>query len=988
MRRFSPLVGRAVVANLLVLFVAVGAWAQVQTGNIFGTVQTRDGAPLPGVTVMLTGVGAPQTFITDSQGRFRFLNLSPGTYQLRAELAGLGTAARSGIGLSIGQNPDITLQLNPAMEQAITVTAEAPLLDVRRTGTGATMTSVELEEVPTARDPWVILQQTPGVLVDRINVGGNESGQQSQYIGKGAVGTQATWNVDGVNITDVGALGSSPTYYDFDAFEEMQVATGGTDIRVLTPGVQLNMVTKRGTNDVEGSARYFNTSGEWQSDPTIPTEATYLTAVNEIDDITEMGIEAGFPIIRDRLWLWGAYSDQQIDLLTTQTIAGARFIDKTALETINAKLNAQLWSSNSLSIAAMKGDKIKLGRNVSASRPPETAWNQSSSYPGPTMWKIEDTQIFGSNFYLTGLYSHVEGGFQLIADTGRGCTDITCALEAEPAYLDVSRTLHPTSIWQRGFYNYLSDRPQDQMRADAASFFQTGSLNHELKFGLGVRDSDVRSYLAWAGHQYMVFYDQPGTEGATGGVAFSRPMDFTYNVKQTDFYVGDTMLIGNLTVQAGLRWDNQVGTVASGGTIANPTIPDILPELRFEGSDLGELEWNSISPRVGLTYALGAERRTLLRAAANRYVDQMGGSIVYLPSPVGYQYLYYYFTDVNGNRRVDRDDIDFDTGIVSFYGVDPSNPTAVDPPNRWDPDMKPPRTDELIFGLEHQLSPTFVLGGNVTWRKLKDLSTVRYEKTRGAGDFLTAADYVERGVVEGTLPNGEAYSLPYYSPETVAPYGVVTNLPGYSQEYRGVELNATKRMSNRWMLRGNLSFNDWTQDVGDETYPDPTRLRLAGTCSQCDGGIVSQGSGSGSGAKGGIYINSKWAYNLTGLFEIPVIETTLGVSLNGRQGYPIPYVHRVTVPNESAKQILVTEDIDDFRHDDIQTLDLRLAKDVRLGPVGVVLSVDAFNVFNQNTILQRNTGLFTTATRANPGANQITELVSPRVFRLGARLTF
>src|SRR5437016_3539091 len=348
MKRCPPLrFLAAITAALLVSLMAVSAFGQVQTGNIFGHTQAKDGSMLPGVTVTLTGVGAPQTFVTDSTGAFRFLNLSPGTYALKAELAGFGVSTRQGISVSLGRNADVTMTLNPAAAESITVTAEAPLLDVRKAGTGATVTKIELEKVPTGRDPWVILQQTPGVLIDRINVGGNESGQQSSYVGKGTVSAQSTWNVDGVNITDVGALGSSPTYYDFDSFEEMQITTGGVDPRIQTPGVQLNMVTKRGTNDIKGSARYFKTDKGLQAKPKIPGEATaYLQRVNQINSIDDYGVEVGGPIIKDKLWLWGAYSDQQINLLTATLLqSGARFLDKTKLQNENLKLNAQPLAS-------------------------------------------------------------------------------------------------------------------------------------------------------------------------------------------------------------------------------------------------------------------------------------------------------------------------------------------------------------------------------------------------------------------------------------------------------------------------------------------------------------------------------------------------------------------------------------------------------------------------------------------------------------------
>ncbi|HEX3526931.1 MAG TPA: carboxypeptidase-like regulatory domain-containing protein, partial [Thermoanaerobaculia bacterium] len=220
-----------IVAVLAVLFLVGGgaAFAQLQTGNLYGTVVDEQGAALPGVTVTLSGQGAPQVQVTDAKGAFRFLNLSPASYQLKAELEGFSTIEYPNVAINVGRNTQIEVTLSAAVEDVITVLGETPLLDERRISTGATVSNSELEKIPTARDPWAVLQTTPGVLTDRINVGGNESGQQSSYVGPGSGGDQAIWAVDGVVITDMAALGSSPAYYDFDAFEEMQVTTGGSD---------------------------------------------------------------------------------------------------------------------------------------------------------------------------------------------------------------------------------------------------------------------------------------------------------------------------------------------------------------------------------------------------------------------------------------------------------------------------------------------------------------------------------------------------------------------------------------------------------------------------------------------------------------------------------------------------------------------------------------------------------------------------------------
>ena len=79
------------------------------------------------------------------------------------------------------------------------------------------------------------MQSVPGIVVDRVNVGGSESGQQANYIGKGTTGSQATWNVDGMPLTDMSSL-SSPFYYDFDMFSEMNFTTGGAEGRSLRIG--------------------------------------------------------------------------------------------------------------------------------------------------------------------------------------------------------------------------------------------------------------------------------------------------------------------------------------------------------------------------------------------------------------------------------------------------------------------------------------------------------------------------------------------------------------------------------------------------------------------------------------------------------------------------------------------------------------------------------------------------------------------------------
>src|ERR1700730_5521073 len=184
--------GRLVAVTAALLLLSGGAvMAQLQSGNLYGKVSDQTGAALPGVTVTLDTGEAPQIQVTNAQGEFRFLSLAPATYKIKAELQGFSPVEYPHIVINVGRNTNIELTMNSAGEAVLTVTSESPLLDEKAIRPGATVSQTELQKIPSSRDPWTVLQGTPGVLVDRVNVGGNESGQQSLYVGPGSMGAQS-----------------------------------------------------------------------------------------------------------------------------------------------------------------------------------------------------------------------------------------------------------------------------------------------------------------------------------------------------------------------------------------------------------------------------------------------------------------------------------------------------------------------------------------------------------------------------------------------------------------------------------------------------------------------------------------------------------------------------------------------------------------------------------------------------------------------------
>jgi hypothetical protein len=992
-----------------ILGIASGAFAQSQTGNVYGSVKDEKGEPLPGVTLTLSGGGAPSIQVSDAQGQFRFIGIYPGTYKLEGALQGFSPIVYPSLIVNLNRNTTVELAMSGAVEETITITAESPLLDARKISTGATIDKTELEKIPTARDPWVILQTTPGVLVDRVNVGGNESGQQSTYVGNGDDGTNSSWSIDGVEITDFGAIGSSASYYDFDAFEELQVTTGGSDAASRTGGVGLNLVTKRGTNEWRGSGRYIVADQDWQSDFNASESdfgkagswngnraQTAFKQGNRIVEVLDYGFELGGPILKDKLWIWGSYGENDIKLLTVADVA-----DDTLLETWNTKLNWQVAQNNSATAFFSSNDKTKQGRNAGPTRPQETTWNQGgrpaeSDVFGfmfgdrPTVAKIEDTHIFGSNFFLTGSFAESDGGFELVPQGGSG---------RDPA-TQTNTAWDGDFIFRNTFLEYGSIRPQDQWKADASYFFSTGNLNHELKFGANWREATVLSNSFWPGFGLDLNFYVPVYGYNYNIVQLSRESEIGYVGTYTNGYIQDTITTGNLTANIGFRYDKQEGKQLARTLEAVAGFEDILPQAQVAGKS-NNFTWEDFSPRLGLTYALGEEKKTLLRFSYSRFAEQLGGLSSSWANP-GYPgaYVYMYYRDTNADGHAQVGEVARDIGILFTNGsYNPFNPSQPVQSFFTDPNLNAPVSDEIVVGVEHALLPEFVIGLTATWRNESDI--LEAERLVFDGDAFsganitqpgrqhTASDYVVSATLTGTLPSGEAYAVPIYGlrPGVSSRGGTILTNGDREREYLGVSFVANKRLSNNWMMRGNVTWNDWEWKVPTSELDGDFTPPFGGGF---DGDRVLTCSGTGSGSKAGVCISSAWSYSVSGMYQVMPDRAwgfNVAASLNGREGYANPYWIRnsfLAASNNTGatRFVSIPGKPDDYSNDDIHILDLRVEKEFKFDRVGLTLGADVFNVMNEGTVLQRQIrlGLAT--------SDHVQEVVSPRIFRLGAKLSF
>jgi hypothetical protein len=228
----------------------------------------------------------------------------------------------------------------------------------------------------------------------------------------------------------------------------------------------------------------------------------------------------------------------------------------------------------------------------------------------------------------------------------------------------------------------------------------------------------------------------------------------------------------------------------------------------------------------------------------------------------------------------------------------------------------------------------------------------------------------------------------------IPPGLTIENRPDWEQTYHGVDLNFQKRLSNRWMMRASVGWQDWTEDGGADSCYDPTNNRggvnnlWPGTAIGLVGGSTCAGSdiavspaGAASGLKNEIFINSTWQFNIGGMYQLP-LGFNVAANLYGREGYPFIRFDRVDPQDGLGTRDVIIGKMDDERYDNVYNFDLRLEKILNLAPLQIAISADVFNVLNDNTVLQRN-GRVNQAT-----FNQIREIQSPRIVRLGARLSF
>jgi hypothetical protein len=960
-------------------------------GAIRGKVTDADGNILPGVAITLTGAKtAPRSLVSSAEGNFRFLNLPVANdYVVVFEIAGFKTLTRQNLTVSYGRDVNLDIKLEEAaLEEQVTVIGQTPVIDTKRTQVGVNITSEMIMRLPTARDPWVMMQLSPGMMIDRENVGGSDSGQQSGYFGHGSSEGDATWNVDGANITDNSALGAAPGYLNMAGFEEVMINYGNNDVRSQTGGVQLNFITRRGGNAFSGMAYIDASKAAWQAH-NIPADLqasrpSYTGA--GINKIYLYGVNFGGPIAKDKAWFYGSYGIQDLGTVGITGVA-----DNTFLESGYFRLDSQLTKNTRTNLFYEYDNKLKWGRTAwgAAYQAPETLWDQK----GPTpIYKAEIEQVFG-NLFLNAKVAYTHNTFHLIPKLGLRTEDGSGPYQWQD---------HQPEFFVSGnIADYNTVRPQTNASI-TGNYFAENVLgaDHEFKFGVDYVHSGVSSYSLYEGGLYIDAWAEDNWYEAI----IVRDCYNNYTFDRYSAFAQDTLSFGRLAVTLGLRYDVEKSIVTNVHQPAAPFMSNYLVDLTIDKFDPG-MRAKIFSPRLSLVYDISGDGKNVVKLNFARYGTQTGYEFAGFLNPVPwFSSIALRWVDANEDGRVAQSELwgtDWGTGEPTvdpndpngwswFWGFDPDNPTVAQSTNKYDPNYKTPLLDEVSFSYEREIISDFAVRFELFYKKLHRFSWDRAILSDGTLETkdnwylidtepTTGSNYYGRddygigsyrtNYIDGTLQADGTLS------------GATTLRKSYNRYIAG-EIVLKKRLSNNWMLDGSFTLSNWKYFAGNDPNVWPYDLT---NYDYYNGGVVAPQSG-GSGISA-VWVNSRWMAKLAGLYQFPY-GIGAAFAFQARDGYVTPpfvevYQDNIGWTNLNANEAGNIGKLGGRRLPNFYELSLRLEKTFNVAEkLRFTIAGDCFNVFNSNTALEQLLNL------ESSSFGQTRRILNPRVFRVGIRVEF
>jgi hypothetical protein len=933
----------------IALLAAPLALAQT-TGSVSGIVRDTNGAPLPGATVSISGpqMPLPRTVTTRVDGAFSFASLIPGTYQLKAELQGLGTFAQDVV-VSLAKDTEVRPVLRATAAESVEVTAALPLVDTKSTEVSQVTTRATLEKLPLERTFSGTFQLAPGVVdsgvaISNTNVGINAGGGRQDN----------TFLYDGVNVTNpfFGDL-----YQDFAELDiqEVNITRAGVSPEYgRTGGFVVNGVTKSGTNNFHGDLRVEFQASSFVADSKDPNLQTKTERFRP-------GVDAGGPLVKDHLFGYGSlnyYRANQTDRINS---TGDLPDSVLAIKEYFAKLTANPISSILLEGSFRYRDinETNADINLDAASTADIPFEIDRVGVLSAFWSVTPSfnleAKFNHNDYPSGAAPVIPIGFQgpfdpiNPANTGYWCPP------GSQACFGVNPLLVNNNAFRR-----------DEYRLTGTYLSHFGGASHEAKLGIYYSDNKEDKLTVSNGWGSIVrtttsncLLDADGNDDPTRSSPCYRAR---YNPIQPaqisrgrtlGIFAQDQATWNRLTLNIGVLLNQDKFIPNDDGTFTfvqgDFHVPNSIlngehgacsdPEHDPAGCTFQDTYTfpfsKQIQPRVGLAYEVDAKAHDKVYVNYARYDNMDNQSFARAAAPVRLVRTDTYFDIATGAQGVSVTRSN-NTGKIVLGNIDPTY------------------TDEFAFGYARPLGGGWEAEISGIWRETKDII-----EDFGANDVDNQVDG----------PSDFRYG----------------NIPGF-RKYKALTFQARKAYGDNWTLDVSYTLSrltgNWDLDYASQLFYSSSYIE--------DGPFLTVESPN---RKGTLIGNRTHVGKVFATYHLPT-NTNIGGFLRVQSGRP--WEARGIDP-VYATDYLYLEKAGSRTLPTWTNFDLSLSQDIPLGPATVRVEARVLNLFNSQPPLTVDQDLCTDVCTSlpitdpdliNPNFGRPTSYATPRRFFVSALVSF
>ena len=968
----------------LLLHAGGAALAQETTGSITGLIVDPQGLAVPGVTITVTGPQGAKTAVTEASGRFTLPFLVPGTYTVRSELQGFKPVERQNVTVGLGQTVELNLKMDVGdLTETVQVSSASPVIDTSSTTIGANIDSDLLSRLPVGRRFSDTLYVAPGVST------GGTVGEANPSISGGS-GLENQYVVDGVNITNqgYGALGSYSIVFGslgngtpFDFMKEVQVKSGGYEAEYgqATGGV-VNVVTKSGTNSLRGTAFGYVRPTGLESDFTHVTtpNGTVNTTGSELSDA---GIEAGGPILRNKLFFFGAV-DPQWEKRTF--IAPADFplaslgeVDRKRQVTSYAVKGTWQATQNHRFDASFFGDPAHgdMGpqRTTALLRTTTSGFSELEKYGGHNQ-SVRYDGIIASHWLVEASFARALNEIVEIPSVDEwNMTDTT-----------VTPNIISGGI---GFFEQGNRSENFQYQAKVTNLFG----KHQLKYGVLVEDVGYDQINNRTGPTFTLVNGEQTATGATIQIIADPTFGRIFRVTRanlntarstdqlyTSFFAQDTWRVNSrLTILPGIRYEQQ--------------------DLKGTLVDSFKLD-NNWAPRLGVTWdPTGSSRWKVFGSYGMFYYrvpNDLAARALSSDAGIGADYF-----DANLTQPIP--DGTLAGGTLTHFSIAGAGADVIDP------DVRSSFLHEFIGGAEYELYPGTKVGARYIHRNIgRVLEDVTPFPIVAANLGIEGAESVD-------------YTLTNIDTDTPTAGDLGASFEKPIHKYDAVELTLDRRFANNWGVQASYRWSRlWGTFEGayrdDNGQSDPGITSLfdfpSNDPSYTAIGVPEFGFRGdvrflGKLGEGPLPLDRQHQFKVYGNYTFNFgLNAALGLQMSS--GKPLtPLAANPNINYQNGGEIPECargcgfETIDGFKQRTPFLTDVSAHVDygLRFGTNRIVLLADIFNLFDTQTVLDYDNFTESTFGALNPNFGQPTtsvlggnppQIQMPRQIRVGARFEF